>query len=52
MKKKKKQKHQDGPNDGREEEAEAKGALVKEERRKRGCLVPVLALTPIRQVPY
>ena len=25
MKKKKKQKHQDGPNDGREEEAEAKG---------------------------
>ena len=29
-----------------------KVAPVKEERKKRGCLIPVPALTPIKQVSY
>ena len=37
---KKKQKHQEGPNDGREEEAEAKGGISEGREEEAGMLNP------------
>ena len=37
---------------GKKKKRRQKGAPVKEERRKQGCLIPAPALTPNTQVPY